>query len=77
MLAALQQAVATDPDLCGAVAVTRCGCLGPCFDGPSMVVYPGGTWYAGVTVADVPELVESHLVHGVPVERLVYAWPED
>lgn len=77
VLAALQQAVTTHPALCGAVAVTPCGCLGPCFDGPSVVVYPEGTWYAGVTVDDVPELVESHLVQGVPVARLMYTWPED
>ena len=51
------------------VAVTTSGCLGPCFEGPNLVVYPEGLWYQGVTVDDVPELVE-HLAGGPVVERL-------
>jgi (2Fe-2S) ferredoxin len=35
------------------------------------VVYPDNVWYGGVTVDDVDEIVESHLMNGVPVERLV------
>jgi (2Fe-2S) ferredoxin len=41
-----------------------------------MVVYPEGVWYGGVTPADVPEIVDRHLVGGAPVERLVIRdWP--
>jgi (2Fe-2S) ferredoxin len=46
------------------------GCLDACADGPTVVVYPEGVWYGGVSVADVQEIIESHLVNGVPVERL-------
>jgi (2Fe-2S) ferredoxin len=46
------------------------GCLDACEHGPTIVVYPEGVWYGGVTAADVPEIVESHLVQGRPVERL-------
>jgi (2Fe-2S) ferredoxin len=46
------------------------GCLDACADGPTVVVYPEGVWYGHVRVEDVPEIVERHLVHGVPVERL-------
>ncbi|HEY6097932.1 MAG TPA: (2Fe-2S) ferredoxin domain-containing protein [Anaeromyxobacter sp.] len=46
------------------------GCLDSCADGPTVVVYPEGVWYGHVRVEDVPEIVESHLVNGVPVERL-------
>ncbi len=53
-----------------AVRANAAGCLDACADGPSIVVYPEGVWYGHVTLADVPELVESHLVNGVPVERL-------
>jgi (2Fe-2S) ferredoxin len=58
------------------VSVTSSGCLGPCFDGPTIVVYPEGTWYAGVKEEDVAEIVEKHMVGGQVVERLVYRWPE-
>ena len=46
------------------------GCLDQCARGVTVVVYPEQVWYGGVTVADVAEIVESHLVGGTPVERL-------
>ena len=52
------------------VRANMAGCLDACAYGPSIVVYPEGVWYGGVRVEDVPEIVESHLVNGVPVERL-------
>lgn len=76
-MAALVEAIAANPDLRGQAAVTECGCLGPYFDGPNLVIYPDGVWYAGVTPADIPELVASHLIGGHPVERLVYDWADD
>ena len=54
----------------GLVRANSAGCLDACALGPSVVVYPEGVWYGGVTAADVPEIVESHLVNGRPVERL-------
>jgi (2Fe-2S) ferredoxin len=57
--------------LAGAVRANGAGCLDACEHGPSLVVYPEGTWYGGVTAADVPEIVESHLAGGKPVERLL------
>ena len=36
-----------------------------------MVVYPEGVWYAVKTVADVDEIIETHLVGGGRVERLM------
>lgn len=72
ILAALQQGMGAHPELWGRVAVTASGCLGPCFDGPTVVVYPEGVWYVGVTPEDVAEIVESHMVGGRAVERLVY-----
>lgn len=75
VLAALQEGLRAHPELWEKVAVTASGCLGPCADGPSIVVYPEGTWYAGVKKEDVAEIVEQHLVGGRPVERLRYRWP--
>jgi len=37
-----------------------------------MVVYPENVWYCGVKESDLPEIVESHIVGGVPVKRLLY-----
>jgi (2Fe-2S) ferredoxin len=70
VLGALQRAIGRDSELWGRVAVTPCGCLGPCFEGPALVVYPEGVWYAGVRAADVDEIVASHIKGGVPVSRL-------
>jgi len=70
ILAALQRAVGKEPELWGKVAITPCGCLGPCFEGPALVVYPEGVWYGGVTIEDVEEIVQSHVKKGVPVARL-------
>src|SRR5260221_12263466 len=52
----------------GLARANAAGCLDACPFGPSMVVYPGETWYGGVRLEDVPEIVESHLVNGKPVE---------
>ncbi len=57
--------------LFGRVALTSAGCLGPCDQGPNVLVYPEGVMYAGVQVADVAEIVDQHLLGGQPVERLL------
>jgi (2Fe-2S) ferredoxin len=52
------------------IMVNNCGTIDLCDIGPNLVVYPEGVIYAGVTKADVPELVEA-LAAGAVVERLV------
>ena len=54
----------------GRMRANAAGCLDHCARGVTVVVYPEQVWYGGVTAADVPEIVESHLLQGVPVERL-------
>ena len=54
----------------GRIRANAAGCLDQCSRGVSVVVYPEQVWYGGVTVSDVPEIIESHLFGGVPVERL-------
>jgi len=70
--AALKQAVDA-AGLKGSVRVNKAGCLDQCEHGPNIVVYPEAIWYGHVNVADVAEIVESHLIAGRPVERLVLA----
>lgn len=53
------------------VRVNKAGCLDQCARGATCVVYPEAVWYGGVTLADVDEIIERHLVGGEPVERLV------
>ena len=55
----------------GEIQCSHCGSVGFCAIGPAVLVYPDGIWYAHVTPADVPEIIESHLKGGMPVERLV------
>lgn len=52
------------------VWVTRTGCMVHCNSGVTVVVYPDDQWYGGVAPSDAAELVRSHIVGGVPVERL-------
>ena len=52
------------------IRANAAGCLDQCQHGLSCVVYPEQVWYGGVTVDDVVEIIESHLIGGQPVERL-------
>ena len=54
----------------GKVRVQKAGCLDRCEEGPTCVVYPEGVWYTYVDEEDIDEIIDSHLVDGVPVERL-------
>ena len=54
----------------GSVVLTECGSVGFCAIGAAVMVYPDGVWYAQVRAADVPEIVEEHIVNGRPVQRL-------
>ncbi|MDI9340812.1 MAG: (2Fe-2S) ferredoxin domain-containing protein [Sediminibacterium sp.] len=49
----------------------KSGCLGICDFGPTVAIYPEGTFYVGVKVEDVKEIVQSHLVNGQKVDRLI------
>lgn len=53
------------------IRANNAGCLDQCEAGVSVVVYPEQVWYGGVTVADVGEIVEKHLVGGEVVKRLL------
>ena len=45
--------------------------FGLCGKCPLLLVYPDETIYEHVRPEDIPEIVESHLKNGIPVERLV------
>jgi len=54
----------------GCFRVNQAGCLNQCEHGPVVVIYPEAVWYGGVTVDDIDEIIERHIVGGEPVERL-------
>jgi sirohydrochlorin cobaltochelatase len=54
------------------VRINKAGCFSQCGHGPMIVVYPDNVWYAGVKEADLTEIVQSHILGGQPVLRLVY-----
>ena len=54
------------------VKVVRTGCFGLCEAGPIVIVYPEGAYYNRITPADVPEIVEEHLLKGRIVEHLLH-----
>lgn len=53
------------------VRINRAGCFDRCGEGPLLVVYPHAIWYTFVDNDDIDEIIDSHLVHGKVVERLV------
>lgn len=53
------------------VRANQSGCLDQCERGITVVIYPEGVWYGGVTVDDVDEIFERHVLRGEVVERLL------
>ena len=73
--AAVQSALINEIEkrgLANEIRVVETGCLGLSDKGPVMVVYPEGVTYCNLTVADIPEIVEEHLLKGRVVNRLLY-----
>jgi (2Fe-2S) ferredoxin len=65
-----EQNLGTGPNACYR---TKVGCLRICCHGPTMVVYPEGTWYHGMTAERIPRLVSEHLIEGKPIEEWIFA----
>jgi NADH-quinone oxidoreductase subunit F/NADP-reducing hydrogenase subunit HndC len=54
------------------IEVKFTGCHGFCQQGPTVMIEPEGTFYCQVTPEDVPEIVNTDLKNGNPVERLLF-----
>jgi (2Fe-2S) ferredoxin len=57
--------------LANRVRANNAGCLDACEYGVSMVIYPDGIWYGGVTVEDVQEIIDRTVLKGEVIQRLV------
>lgn len=55
----------------GLFRVSSSGCLGRCAKGPSLVIYPDNVWYSFANERDIDEIIESHLLSGEVVSRLL------
>lgn len=53
------------------VRVNAAGCLDRCELGPTMVIYPEGVWYSYASEADLDEIIQTHLIEGGRVTRLM------
>ena len=62
--------LAFEAGLRGRMRINTAGCLDRCAQGVAIVVYPEAVWYGAVTVDDVDEIFNEHVLNGRPVERL-------
>ena len=60
----------------GQVRANKAGCLDACELGTTVVIYPQGIWYLGVTPGDVEEILDTSVVGDGVVNRLA-AGPDD
>ena len=53
------------------VRVIQTGCFGLCAKGPIVIIRPEDTFYAMVTPDDCEEIINTHIIEGKKVERLL------
>ena len=53
------------------VRVIMTGCFGLCAKGPIVIIRPEDTFYAMVTPEDCEEIIQTHIIEGKRVERLL------
>jgi (2Fe-2S) ferredoxin len=62
--------VLAEKGLKGKVRAQRSGCLDACSKGPTLVIYPEGTYYGHLTVSDIERIVDEHIIGGNTIKEL-------
>ena len=70
------EAMIAEKGLSDRVSVNQVGCFGYCSQGPFVKIYPEDTLYRLVKIEDVEEIIESDIIGGKVVERLLFVEPE-
>ena len=70
LTAAFKKAI-KDKNLDMPIRAQRAGCLGICDFGPTVAIYPEGTFYVNVQLNDVEEIVQKHIVENKIVTSLL------
>ena len=58
------------------VRAQRASCFDLCENGPIAVVYPEGIFYKNISINNVDEIFESHILNNKPIERLQLKFPK-
>ncbi|MFT5538526.1 MAG: (2Fe-2S) ferredoxin [Alphaproteobacteria bacterium] len=58
------------------IRVNRSTCMERCDAGPVMLLYPEGVWYSFTSKEDIDEIIDTHLLKGERVERLMVDAPK-
>ena len=66
--------VLNEKGLKGKVRAQKSGCLDACKFGPTLVIYPEGTYYKNVQLTDVEKIVEQHIIQNKIVAELELKW---
>jgi NADP-reducing hydrogenase subunit HndC len=54
------------------VKINQTGCIGPCFLGPTMLIYPKGIFYTKLKPEYIEEIVKEHIVGNKVVEKYCF-----
>lgn len=60
---------AAELGLHGLVRINNAGCLDACDQGIAIVIYPEQVWYRAVSLEDIEEILQKHIINGEVVER--------